>query len=282
VTDGTAPDLNACIQFWRQGDCIPGTREFLFQFDPEFPLTPAAQEAAIAASGAEFASQPVEGLMVISQTCDIVKETALAPFVEVAPLVTLPEPVFREAHLGARPRFATVAALQATRQAADLDRVLTVEKACLARWPRIPGCRTDSERRDLSRLLARKWNRPALPDAFSPWIKPLRNRWSRLARLETPDARAFDDLQEVRVQAHPDWDAPEIRVFLWFILKDEAQQADRSQVLTDWLVKLKVPQPPFIQVDGTFTNYESMRASDYVDSDLLDLGHLSPDEEMDD
>lgn len=41
-------------------------------------------------------------------------------------------------------------------------------------------------------------------------------------------------------------------------------------------------QLPSIQVDGTFTTYESMRASDYEESDLLDLGYLSPDEEADD
>jgi len=280
VSPGPAPDLNAAVQLWRQGDCIPGANEFMFRMDPKLPTTPESQEAVRTDPEAAYVVHPVEGFMVVTQTCDLVKPIEAAPFAEVSPLVTLAPAVFREVQLGARPRFVTVPTLHSACQAADLDRTLTIEKACLALWPRQSGCRTDLERRRLSLHLGRKRQRAALPDGFAPWFKPLRNRLARLARSGSPDAKVFLELEEIRVQPAPSWDAAAVSVFIWFLLKDEAPPADRSEVLREWLAKL-VPMPPIVSVDARLIHYADLQASDYRDSDPLDLDHFSPDDAED-
>lgn len=272
-----AASLDDTIRLWRQGDCVPGPNEFVFRLDPKLPSTPASQEAVREDPDATYAAQPVEGFMVITQTCDLVKPIAGAPFVEVSPLVTLTPAVFEEVRLGARPRFVTVPPLHSTLQAADLDRILTIEKACLALWPRQSGCRTDTERRKLGLQLGRKLQRAALPDFFAPWFNPLRKRFNRLKHANSPEAVAFQDLDDIRVQPHPFWDAPEVTLFFWFILKDEAPEADRSKALEEWLGRL-VPAPPVTQVEGRVVHYVDMLASEYLDSDPLDLDHFSPEE----
>ena len=259
---------------------MPGPRDFLFQIDPSLPLTSEARDAVAQDPEGAFVVQPVEGLMVISQTCDIVKDCLKFPFVEVAPLVTLASPDFKEACLGARPRFVTVPGLHAASQAADLDRVLTVEKSCLTRWPRQVGCTSDFDRRNLGRLLARKRQRAALPDAFAPWFKPLRKRWAKWSGSKAAEAAVFDELQEIRVQASPSWEEESIQLQFWFILKDEAPVGDRSQVLGDWLRRLS-PAAPFTRVEGRMVRYADIQASDYINSDALELEQFSPDDEGD-
>ncbi len=277
MSDGWDPGLDSLLKVWRQGDCIPGPREFVFRTDPRRPQTPEGREAVLEDPTNPYVAHPVEGFMVLTQTCDLVKPLEVSPFVEVSPLVTLPPDLFRETRLGARPRFVTVPPLHRTLQAADLDRTFTVEKVCLATWPRLQGCRTDAERRRLSLLLGRKRQRAALPDTFAPWFKPLRNRLGRLDQSTTEEGRTFQDLEEIRVQPFPSWDSASISVFLWFILKDGAPVADRSQVLKDWLGKLS-PRPPIVSVEGRMAHYVDLLASEYRDSDSLDLDHLSPDD----
>jgi hypothetical protein len=262
---------------WRQGDCVLGTQDFIYRILATMPLAKASMDAVAEDPLAEFVAQPVEGLMVVSQSCDIVRAAKGRPFVEVVPLVQLPDLEFREVILGARPQYATVPSLHADKLAADLDRVMTVEKTLLSTWARHPGCSGDSDRRLLGKQLARKRYRAALPDEFNPWFKPLRNRLSRLADANSADALVFSELEEIRIQATPAWGAAQINIFIWFILKDEAPNRDRSEVLDAWLAKIP-PRSPFISCDGRMAFYSDMTASEYIDSDSLDLDYMSPEE----
>jgi hypothetical protein len=260
---------------WRQGDCVLGEQDFIYRILATMPLVKASVDAVAVDPMAEVVAQTVEGLMVISQSCDIVRPTVGRPFVEVAPLVQLPDPEFREVALGARPQYVTVSSLRAGKLAADLDRVMTVEKSLLSSWARHPGCSGDSERRLLGKQLARKRYRAALPDEFAPWFKPLRNRLSRLDGSSAADALVFSELEEIRVQATPSWGAAQMDIFIWFILKDDAPNRDRSEILEAWLAKIP-PNGVFISRTGRITHYSDMTALEYIDSDPLDLDHMSP------
>ncbi len=262
---------------WRQGDCVLGTQDFIYRILATMPLAQASMDAVAEDPLAEVVAQTVEGLMVVSQSCDIVRPAAGRPFVEAAPLVQLPDLEFREVILGARPQYATVPSLHAAKLAADLDRVMTVEKSLLSTWARHPGCSDDSDRRLLGKRLARKRFRAALPDEFTPWFKPLRNRLSRLADSNAADALVFSELEEIRIQATPSWGAAQVNIFIWFILKDEAPARDRSDVLDAWLAKIP-PKGTFITCGGRMAFYSDMTASEYLDSDSLDLDHMSPEE----
>lgn len=274
----STPNITAASPFlaWRQGDCVIGTEDFVFRILPASPLSMASHQAVKVDPQAEFVVEQVDGLMVISQGCDIVRNPTERPFIEVAPLVHLPEGTFNEVLLGARPQFVTVPGLHANRLAADLDRIQTVEKSLLAGWQRLSGCLLDADRRSLGKQLARKRYRAALPDEFAPWFKPLRNRFARLKDSSALDASVFHVLEEIRIQASPSWDAPQIDVFIWFILDDEASIRDRSSILDAWLAKIP-PSGPFVTCLGRFVRYEEMTAAEYIDSDPLDLDHLSPE-----
>jgi hypothetical protein len=71
------PAVDAALSAWRQGDCVVGGQRFVHRFDASRPLTEEAQDAA--ESGADLAQAPVAGLVVLTQTCDVVRECRERP-----------------------------------------------------------------------------------------------------------------------------------------------------------------------------------------------------------
>lgn len=270
------PSVDLATLSWRQGDYTLTPSTFVYKIDPALPLDEPSREAVALDPEAEHPEDPVDGWMVISQTCDIVKKCHNRPYVEVAPLVVLNEGLYPKAVRGVLQRYATVPALAPTRQAADLERIMTVEKSLLAQWPRSVGCQTDSERRTLAKLLARKRNRPALPDEFPAWFAPVRERLEYGENNpETPEGETVAAIEEILVQPSPNWGAMRISVSVWFVLKQGAARLDRSRVLQSWL-DLLAPRDQFAEGKGAIIFLEDLTARDYVDSDRLDLDHMSP------
>lgn len=275
-----SPTTAETIKTWRQGDCVRAAQEFVYLIDPSQPLSPEARGAVQIEPTTEWVSAPMDGLMVVSQSCDIVRDALERSFVEIAPLRALPEDIFQDVVLGHRPQFATVPALHPFREAADLDMIVTAEKSLLAKWSgqnlRLVGCETDKDRRILASQLARKRNRAALPDDFRDWFKPLQKRMKKVSKAQNDEGRTFRDLLEVRVQPTPNWNACHINVFVWFVLDDDSVSFDRSQVLSDWTERL-IANGRFARGRGRFVHYEDMNAAEYLDSDTLDLERLSPE-----
>jgi hypothetical protein len=149
--------VNAVLTSWRQGDCVVGEQWFVHRLALDAPLTEGSFAAA--KEGIDLAECEVHGLVVLSQTCDIVRSCAERPYLEITPLVNVDEPELRAIERGRRPRYAFIPGLRDKELVADLDRVMTVEKAVVASWMRVPGCMTDQEARDLARALARKRTR---------------------------------------------------------------------------------------------------------------------------
>jgi len=118
------------LQEWRQGDCVLGEQWFLYRVDPAAPLTEAAIEASTEAY--DNAEANVPGLMVASQTCDLVRGCGTRPFVEVCPLVDVDKDELHQIERGRMPKHAFIPALADRGLVADLDRVMTVEKPVLA------------------------------------------------------------------------------------------------------------------------------------------------------
>lgn len=271
--------VDEALRIWHQGDCIVGEHWFVHRFMPAFPLTDeAAKIAADAGSaGVDLAESEVAGLMIASQSCDVVRSCAQRPFVEVCPLVELAEDVLKEVEHGRRPRFAYVPGVAPRRLVADLDRVMTVEKSIVASWERTPGCEDDPARRRLAAALARKRVRFAFPDDFSVFARKLQGRLMDKHEKNSDEGRGLRALREIRVRAAPSWDAPGVDVFFWFIRNDdEADFEGKSwaDLLHDWL-ELVPASGRFRAVDGMVVTLEDFTARDYVDSDPLDLDHLS-------
>jgi len=217
---------------WRQGDCVLGKQWLLFRTNRQHPLTSAGQRAA--AEGSDSAEAQVCGLMVLTQTCDIVRSCKSQKFIEVSPLVRVDSAVHRQARRGHRPRLAFIAGPDDRRLVADLDRVMTVEKAVVAGWNLVRGGRTEDDARRLSQALARKRARMAFLDDFIEAARPLVRRIASKHDRQSPEGRALRGLREIRVRSMPSWDAQSVEVFFWFIREDEEALLDQSQ-WTGWL-----------------------------------------------
>ncbi|HLV65510.1 MAG TPA: hypothetical protein VKY73_06845 [Polyangiaceae bacterium] len=266
--------IDAALREWRQGDLALEEFWFVHVGDGAAPLTAAAAEAS---GGAQALTTEVLGLVVLTQTCDIVRSCVTRPYVEVAPLVRVSEDDLRQVKRGRRPAHATLPALEKDLLVADLDRVMTVEKSMVASWRRTPGFTRDADGRAFAQALARKRVRFAFPDDFTLLAKKLQARLGDKHDKNTDEGRGLRALREIRVCASPSWDAPSTEIFFWFI-RDDADATFEGKswadLLKDWL-KLVPATGRFTSIDGQVATLQEMTAQDYVDSDPLDLDHLS-------
>lgn len=267
--------IDEALQVWRQGDCVVGEQWFVFRTDIANPLT---DDGAVAATeGIDTAESEVVGLMVVTQTCDIVRKCSERPFVEVSPLVEVEKPRHQEIERGRRPNYAFVPNLAGRHLVADLDRVMTVEKSVVAGWTRIEGYQTDADARRLSLALARKRARVAFPDDFVAFAIPLTNQMSSKHDKASDDGRALRALREIRVRAAPSWSAAMVELTFWFIRnEDEPVFATKGwdEYLNAWLQL--VPQSGrFMPAHGAVLTLDDLTAREYVESDALDLDYLT-------
>lgn len=267
--------IDQALAVWRQGDCVLGEHWFLFRVEPEAPLTPAG--AIAAAEGVDAAEDGVLGFMLATQSCDIVRRCAERPFVEVSPLVPVDDATLREIERGRRPNYAFVPGVADRLLVADLDRVMTVEKAVVAGWERVAGCRSDGEVHRLSLALARKRARVAFPDDFVSFASELVNRMSSKHDKESDEGRALRGLREIRVRAAPSWNDAEVELTFWFIRRSEDLEFEKKgwgDYLDAWLKRVE-PSGRFKVVNGLVQTLDDLTAREYVESDPLDLDHLS-------
>lgn len=275
LSDEKRHAVDVAIKNWRQGDCVVGEHWFVYRLDATAPLTEAAMAAA--KQGADLAETEVYGLVIVSQTCDIVRSCDDRPYIEVAPLVEVSAETLATIERGRRPRYAFLPGLAASSLVADLDRVMTVEKALLLGWKRVPGCKTDQDARIFAQALARKRTRFAFPDDFTAFANKLHKRLQAKHDRRSPEGEALRALREIRVRAAPSWKHEAVDVFFWFIRNEEEPQFNGQswdQFLDAWLHLLPA-SGRFDTVSGVVTTLEDMTALDYVESDPLDLDHLS-------
>jgi len=269
-----AKRIDASLREWRQGDLALEESWFVHVGDGALPLSEAAAQAV---SGTQALTSEVLGLVVVTQTCDVVRSCVTRPFIEVAPLVRVSEDDLHQVKRGRRPAHATLPALEKDLLVADIDRVMTVEKSIVASWKRTPGFTRDADGRAFAQALARKRVRFAFPDDFTSLVKKLQARLGDKHDKNTDEGRGLRALREIRVCASPSWDAASIEIFFWFIRDDAAATFEGkswADLRKDWL-KLVSATGRFTTVDGQIARLQEMTAEDYVDSDPLDLDHLS-------
>ena len=154
---------------------------------------------------------------------------------------------------------------------------MTVEKAVVAEWERKAGCSDDGEVRALGKALARKRIRFAFPDDFTELARNLLDRLQDKHDKASIEGEALRALREIRVRAAPSWNDPEIELMFWFIRHEEQIQFQGTgweQQLTKWLAL--IPESGrFQSIEGLVVTLEDMTAKEYVESDPLDLDHLS-------
>jgi hypothetical protein len=267
--------IDAALSGWRQGDCVVGNQWFVHRIAPEAPLS---QEAITAAEqGVDLAEVETLGFTVLSQTCDIVRSCSERPYLEIAPLVRVGDSHLQDIQRGRRPRYAFIPALSSEGLVADLDRVMTVEKSVAATWTRAPGCTSDDEARSFGQALARKRTRWAFPDDFVQLARNLQSRLQDKHRKQSDEGAALRALQQIRVRAAPSWEADSIELMFWFIRHEEVPNFNGRnwhELLHSWLA-LTPKGGRYSLVNGSVVTLDQMTARDYIESDPLDLDHLS-------
>ena len=265
--------IDAILSHWRQGDCALNNQYFLHVFDSENPIS---QEALALDEKNYIVEYNVKGLVIVSQTCDIVRPCKKRHFIEVAPLIEVNPKMWHEISRGRRPAFAFIPSLKEKNLVADLDRFMTVEKPVVAKWKRTPGCSTDEEIRNFSDALKRKHGRFPFPDEMKECVEGLENLIHEKHDRESPEGNALRSLREVRIHPVNGWQSLPTGLFFWFIKKDGVGSSNTSydQFLEKWLNYLNKTEI-FPEISGVVTSLEDMTAKDYIESDRLDLDHLS-------
>lgn len=268
--------VDAALKEWRQGDCAIGEFWFAHRIEPSHPLTEAAAPAA--GAGATLAEAQELGAVILTQSCDILRSCRERPYVEVSPLVEVSAESIHHIERGRQPRYAFVPGVADRRLVADLDRSMTVEKAVVATWNRTEGCTTDPEIRAFAQALARKKARFAFPDDFVRLVNRLQRRVVDKHEKQTDEGAALRSLREIRVRAAPSWDHPDsVELMIWFIRDDGGdvfEQRRWAQHLQAW-IDLVPATGRFVNVEGQVVFLDEMTARDLVESDPLDLDHLS-------
>jgi len=253
--------------------------------DLSFPHSPASIQTAeqYVANGAVIEPGPtalfdeVAGLVMLSQTCDIVRSCLQRPFLEVSPLIPVTATMLEEVRRLKRPGFAYVPAMADRLMVADLDRTMTIEKALARGWTRIEGCRTDAERRDFALALSRKRSRFAFPDDFQEATAGFQKHLAEKASKHSDEGAHIRALSEIRVHAAPSWNADKVYLTFWFIREADPQGA-RTVNWPSWIDKWMkfIGKLGRFQVEPpTALCLEGMTARDYCESDRLDLDRAS-------
>lgn len=246
--DLRAASVDGALASWRQGDCVLGEHWFAHRLDKSFTVTDAGRVAADA--DADLAEQQVLGLV-------------------------------REVQRGRRPAYGFVPLVADRKLVADLDRVMNVEKPVVAGWERTPGWGTDAEARSFALALARKRVRFAFPDDFTTLVRKLQKRLEEKHDRESVEGRALRALREIRVSAARSWDDAPCTLTFYFVRNGEDVDFEGKSwnTLVEAWLKLAPESGRFTKIYGQVTTLEDLRASDYVDSDPLDLDHLSSRDE---
>jgi hypothetical protein len=268
--------VDAALAKWRQGDFVLDVGVCAHLADLRTPLTEAATQHAAATTEAQeelglaAVVSKVRGLVVVSQTCDIVRPCGSRPLVELAALVEVDQGTFGHVRRGRAARYAHIPALGHVGLVADLDQIVTAEKAVVAPWQRRAGCETDEQRRALATALARKRGRFAFPDGFA--ARPLGTELAKMYGQNSPEGNMTDALREIRVLAEPDWDADRTTLTVFFIRDSDAGIDDTvwQQQADHWSALIELPAR-CVEVFPQVIELEDMSAADYVASDLLEF-----------
>lgn len=272
----TPDEVTAIVKGWRQGDCVlEGELGFVHRFSLSCPLT--AQAKAVEDSDVDLVEDAVMGFAVVTQTCDLVRDSESRPYVEVVPLVSVNDADLQLILKGQQPSYAYIPGVAGRNLVADLSRVMTVEKSVVAGWDRVAGCVDDRQIRSFQFAVVRKRRRFAFPDDFVLCAGKLQSRLKEKHGKRSAEGDALRTLDEIRVRAEPAWNAEAVHLFFWFIRGADQEDIDDSgwaDHLDKWL-KLVKRSGRFVVVEGVVSTLMDMTAQDYVDSVPLDLDHLS-------
>lgn len=148
----------------------------------------------------------IRGVVIISQTCDIVRESGERYHVAGCALVERPEEEASLIQNGRRPHLVPVE-LAPPNTYADLSKPVAIDKTLLALWKREVGFSTDEKRHKFGFAISRKFGNFAFPDEFDMAVGHLKKQAWKRHETDTELGRIYRSIREIRFCCAGGWDA---------------------------------------------------------------------------
>ena len=264
-------DIQDRLAEWQQGDFTLDCGDLLFLDLPEGegdPYEPVFDEG-------------IEGCVVISQTCDIVRKVEILHNVTVCPLVEVNPQRKSDIEKGQAPRYGLIDNVPEG-TVADFSRAMSVSKNLLVTWERKRGCSDEKHGIEFARSLERFFGRFAFPDAFNESLKSLRKAIYSKHEKNSDLGAALRSIRELRAYPHADWNAEDAIPVTFFIIlesDEEREVKDRNAIanaISDKFTGIEWHGPFSLHDPGLYlTTLSDITAAEYLNSYPLDLNALS-------
>lgn len=260
---------------WQQGDFTVECSEFLFctsPFEDEDEGTPFSADVEI----------EHQGVCVISQTCDIVRDPEKIAYVTVCPLVVLNAAHMSAVEKGEVPRFGMLVGAP-DNVVVDFTRAMSVKKELLVEWAPQRGCPEETDLQNFARTLERFFGRFGFPDAFNISMDTFRIAVNkRYGKPNSDFGKSIRSVSEFRVYPHTSWDNLDaVPITILAILKDpdgrEVNDVEKIRKEIFEQAEKIVWSKPF-KADETVLRVASLKdltAAEYLNSYPLELNALS-------
>lgn len=270
--------VNAATLDWRQGDVPQLTVPPLAWFaTPTMPLT--STSARMTGNGFGAVVAEANHVVIVTQTCDIVRDCREYAHITLAGVVTLAGNMAQEALRGRRPRFVALPDLGPD-CFADTSLLVSAEKTILLGVESISAVVSDVSRRRFAEGVGRAFERSALPDDLVLALNGLTQRIKQKHDKDSKEGRALRLLEDIRIRGLPSWTADEIDVRVLFCppTQDEANDCmapdEWDDMIEKWVGRAE-PQGVIRSIEGDWLPFDQMTARDYLDTDCLDFEYLS-------
>ncbi len=268
---GSDDQLAERLAKWRQGDYALDVGGFLF----------ADVSEAEGRFDAHEADEDVQGLVVVSQTCDVIRLTPDKRFVAVSPLIRLDAKFWKEIGVGRFPSLTLLEHPPGDGIFVDLARIMSVSKPLLASWSRREGFTTLERAIRFAGAIERKMGRFAFPDAFDAAMKGFQNRVrSRHNKSDSDVGKVYRSINQLRFSASPHWEADSVEVTMIAVVhppkgrlasdQQIASELDTQCKAVEWPPQFNWAKPAFVLATA-----DDLRGSDILNSQLADFEYLS-------
>lgn len=285
--DAKSSQLQQILESLQQGDVFLDVVIPVAYFsNSNFPLTAAAKDFA-----SEFPSQTAEanliteeaaGLIVITQTCDILKAPEKSPLIQFVRVVKEQPNIVQIVKRGNHGRYVFLPELEPQCPLADLDVGVYFEKPMLLlmdHQSKIRAVKTDEHISKFSNAVSRKFNRFAFPDDFNASLVSFRDIIDKNINKMSDLGALLRSVLEIRVstEMNEQWEsaAPIPTLNFFFEDEDKITQSTRD-VLNRLMDKHFVSTGKFSKAPKMrFETYDNVTADFYRRSNPLDLSHLT-------
>lgn len=272
----TPKPLREQVTLWQQGDFALAAGDLLFR---DLPLNGGTAPEVLEAASEVVADESIPGFVVISQTCDIVRDPETHPYVSVCPLLHLDPKDMANFEAGRMPTLGFLPNLPSD-LVVDFARTMTITKQLMCSWERQAGCETDADQLLFARQLTRVFNRFAFPDEFNAALDPFKKSvQSKQFSIESEFGRAIQSLLEFRVYPHGTWDDPsgvDLTIYIIIDADEDRVERDRNAIVTQlrphlqkirWSSKFRLHR----HMGYRPVTLADIQASEYLNSFPLDL-----------